>query len=422
MRCGSPPVRGEATRPGRKASRSSFSARPVSGRPGATTSRASATGGPTWRQLGRPLRSPAPLRGSPLAIGVVALVVGVRFLSPSGLPVILSFRGIAEQLGFVGRFTLGAGGALTAGGTPPVRLSTALDPVVAFVWVVASHPTRLPRQVRTTATAHIRVRPQSLRHRGATASLRTLIMSRGSGARGLPRPGAPPRRSAPRLRPGPGDPGRPGRSRRPRANPPLAHVSVEDDPTAGVSVHGHDRPLSALDLPADSLAPRALRRGDPEPSPPPATRRAATADLVPGRVEVVDLGMRHPAQVGIDLVVGADAHEDGPPAGLLCPYPDTAQHVLRHDIGRAAAKVDVLGRQRVGRRRQTLGTGGVVAIRVARTRVGARLAPHRQAQTQARQAPRRCPAPRPPRDPQSSRSYACPAAGLDAQRLEESRS
>ena len=42
-----PPVRGEATRPARKASRSSLSARPVSGRPGATTSRASATGGLT---------------------------------------------------------------------------------------------------------------------------------------------------------------------------------------------------------------------------------------------------------------------------------------------------------------------------------------------------------------------------------------
>ena len=32
-----PPVRGEATRPGRTASRSSSSARPVSGRPGAKT-------------------------------------------------------------------------------------------------------------------------------------------------------------------------------------------------------------------------------------------------------------------------------------------------------------------------------------------------------------------------------------------------
>ena len=42
-----PPVHGEATRPGRRASRSSSSARPVSARPGATTWRVSATGGLT---------------------------------------------------------------------------------------------------------------------------------------------------------------------------------------------------------------------------------------------------------------------------------------------------------------------------------------------------------------------------------------
>ena len=42
-----PPVRGEATRPGRRASRSSSSARPISARLRAKTSMASATGGLT---------------------------------------------------------------------------------------------------------------------------------------------------------------------------------------------------------------------------------------------------------------------------------------------------------------------------------------------------------------------------------------
>ena len=48
-RCASRPVRGEATRPGRRASRSSSSARPVLARLGAKTSMASATGGLTSR-------------------------------------------------------------------------------------------------------------------------------------------------------------------------------------------------------------------------------------------------------------------------------------------------------------------------------------------------------------------------------------
>ena len=85
-------------------------------------------------------------RWSPLAIGVVTLVVGVRFLSPCDLPVIFAYRGVAEQLGRVGGFALPAGGALTGRGSPSVGSSTALDLVVALVCVVASHPTRLPRR------------------------------------------------------------------------------------------------------------------------------------------------------------------------------------------------------------------------------------------------------------------------------------
>ena len=46
-RCASRPGRGEATRPGRRASRCSSSVRPVSARLRATTSQASATGGRT---------------------------------------------------------------------------------------------------------------------------------------------------------------------------------------------------------------------------------------------------------------------------------------------------------------------------------------------------------------------------------------
>src|SRR2546427_25458 len=47
MRCASRPARGEATRPGQRASRSSSSAHPTSARILATTSMASATGGLT---------------------------------------------------------------------------------------------------------------------------------------------------------------------------------------------------------------------------------------------------------------------------------------------------------------------------------------------------------------------------------------
>ena len=60
MWCASRPVRGGATRPGRRASRSSSSARPISAMLGAKTSRAGATGGLTandyrgFRQRGRP--------------------------------------------------------------------------------------------------------------------------------------------------------------------------------------------------------------------------------------------------------------------------------------------------------------------------------------------------------------------------------
>ena len=54
-RCASRPARGEATRPGRRVSRSSSSARPISARLRAKTSRASATGGLTSASSGRRL-------------------------------------------------------------------------------------------------------------------------------------------------------------------------------------------------------------------------------------------------------------------------------------------------------------------------------------------------------------------------------
>ena len=53
-RCASRPVCGEATRLGRRASRSSSSARPISARLGAKTSMASATGGLTSRPVRKP--------------------------------------------------------------------------------------------------------------------------------------------------------------------------------------------------------------------------------------------------------------------------------------------------------------------------------------------------------------------------------
>jgi hypothetical protein len=78
----------------------------------------------------------------------VALVVGVRFRSPSGLAVMLGSFGVPEQLQCVGGFTLGAGVALVGRGSPAVISATALDLLVALVWVVAGHSTRLPRRPR----------------------------------------------------------------------------------------------------------------------------------------------------------------------------------------------------------------------------------------------------------------------------------
>ena len=67
-----PPVRGEATRPGRRALRSSLSARPVSGRPGAKTSRASATGGPTSARWARDHRVDPVALSSAIAASVLS--------------------------------------------------------------------------------------------------------------------------------------------------------------------------------------------------------------------------------------------------------------------------------------------------------------------------------------------------------------
>jgi hypothetical protein len=70
----------------------------------------------------------------------VALGLGVRFLSPSGLPVILGYFGVAEQVGCIGRFTGSAGGALVGRGSPTVRSATALDLLFALARVIARHP------------------------------------------------------------------------------------------------------------------------------------------------------------------------------------------------------------------------------------------------------------------------------------------
>ena len=73
----------------------------------------------------------------PLLVGLVALVVGVAFLLPSGLAVTLGCLGVAKHLGGVGRLALGAGGPLVGGGGAPVHPAPAPDVLVMLV--VAGH-------------------------------------------------------------------------------------------------------------------------------------------------------------------------------------------------------------------------------------------------------------------------------------------
>jgi hypothetical protein len=77
-------------------------------------------------------------------IGVATILVGLGFLSPGGLAVILGHFGVAEHLGGIGGLTLGPSGALVRGGGPSVSPTPALDLFVALMRVVIGHTTRLP--------------------------------------------------------------------------------------------------------------------------------------------------------------------------------------------------------------------------------------------------------------------------------------
>jgi hypothetical protein len=80
----------------------------------------------------------------PLVVGLVPLVVGVAFLPPSGLAVMLGCLRVVKHLGGVGRFALGAGGPLVRSGGALMRPAPTLDLLVMLVLVVAGHRMSLP--------------------------------------------------------------------------------------------------------------------------------------------------------------------------------------------------------------------------------------------------------------------------------------
>ena len=185
------------------------------------------------------------------------------------------------------------------------------------------------------------------------------------GGPGTSKPRAPPRRSAPRLRRGAAGVRRPCRSRRPRTSPPLRPHRRRGPPPRGIRVHRHDRPLPTLDLPGDRLAPRPLRRRDPEP-----LSRGRAAGAPPPLIRY---------RGGLRSSTSASAPRAGrhrPPAPGRCPRRRAARPGARprcgfaeHVLGttrRLASQVDVLSRERAAACHQTLGAGGLVAIRVAR--------------------------------------------------------
>jgi hypothetical protein len=83
-------------------------------------------------------------------VGLVPFLVGVAFLPPSGLAVMLGCLGVAKHLGGVGRLALGAGGPLVRSGGVLVRPASTLDLLVMPVIVVAHHRNELTG----AATAH----------------------------------------------------------------------------------------------------------------------------------------------------------------------------------------------------------------------------------------------------------------------------
>jgi hypothetical protein len=80
----------------------------------------------------------------PLVVGLVPLVVGVAFVPPSGLAVMLGCLRVVKHLGRVGRFALDAGGPLVRSGGALMRPAPTLDLLVMLVLVVAGHRMSLP--------------------------------------------------------------------------------------------------------------------------------------------------------------------------------------------------------------------------------------------------------------------------------------
>jgi hypothetical protein len=88
--------------------------------------------------------SPGRADSLPLVVGLVPLVVGVAFLPPSGLAVMLRCLSVVKHLGDVGRFALGAGGPLVRSSGALMRPTPTLDLLVMLALAVAGHRMSLP--------------------------------------------------------------------------------------------------------------------------------------------------------------------------------------------------------------------------------------------------------------------------------------
>jgi hypothetical protein len=90
-------------------------------------------------------QAPGADRLLPLVVGLVSFLVGVAFLPPSGLAVMLGCLCVAKHLAGVGGLALGAGGPLVRSGGMLVCPAPTLDLFVMLVVVVADHRMSLRR-------------------------------------------------------------------------------------------------------------------------------------------------------------------------------------------------------------------------------------------------------------------------------------
>jgi hypothetical protein len=146
-----------------------------------------------------------------------------------------------------------------------------------------------------------------------------------------------------------------------------AHVGAHPRPPVGV--HDQRRPLAVRRLPVDGLGAVALPAGDPEvlvggrAGPGPAGRAAHGHRI---GVDLADLVVRDPREVGVEIPLARDADEDGAAVGARCADAHVGRGGVDHPVVTAAkvAELQPSGGQGGGRGRQAPQVGGVEAVAV----------------------------------------------------------